>query len=448
MARASTGRRCSGRAARAPCDSMRRALEIAGEWRGCAFACRSCWPRLHRRGSGTSTLENTARDAQTVDLVYAQDVALAPLRPRAAERVLREPVRRSHAAAASQRAAWCWRCGRTSRVGGRHPWLVHRVAAARRRASAPTRSSFTAWPRAPARRPLRCKPRACRACAASTSIRWRCCRTHRCRWRRASARSSASSRGSSPIIRAPAAPPTSHFVDRALALPEASAAGDASSTAPMPRAATLFSDAPLLAHDRPRCGRAGRALRRRPPRRRNRPTGDCSPSSGPDGTHVVLPAKERASLRPHGQILRTGDQLVPDEASLTTTVWMGGVFHSMVTQGHVSINRFLSTTHSYLGLFRSHGQRVFVERDGALAPARRAVGVRDDAQRRALALPPRGPAARGAQLGGGRPPRAVAHGARAGRARRAAFSCRTTSRSTATTARMPCPRAGGATTRA
>jgi 1,2-beta-oligoglucan phosphorylase len=43
---------------------------------------------------------------------------------------------------------------------------------------------------------------------------------------------------------------------------------------------------------------------------------------------------------------------------------MGGVFHSMVTQGHVSINRFLSTCHSYLGMFRSHGQRVFVEIDG------------------------------------------------------------------------------------
>jgi hypothetical protein len=40
---------------------------------------------------------------------------------------------------------------------------------------------------------------------------------------------------------------------------------------------------------------------------------------------------------------------------------MAGVFHSMVTQGHVSINRLLSTTHSYLGLFRSHGLRVFVQ---------------------------------------------------------------------------------------
>jgi cellobiose phosphorylase len=43
---------------------------------------------------------------------------------------------------------------------------------------------------------------------------------------------------------------------------------------------------------------------------------------------------------------------------------MNGVFHSMVTQGHVSINRFLSTCHTYLGLFRSHGQRVFVEING------------------------------------------------------------------------------------
>ena len=82
-------------------------------------------------------------------------------------------------------------------------------------------------------------------------------------------------------------------------------------------------------------------------------------------------------LRPHGHILRTGDHLVPDEASLTSTVWMAGVFHSMVTQGHVSINRFLSTTRSYLGLLRCGGQRVFVELDGGYAPARRAVGLRD-----------------------------------------------------------------------
>jgi cellobiose phosphorylase len=57
--------------------------------------------------------------------------------------------------------------------------------------------------------------------------------------------------------------------------------------------------------------------------------------------HVVLQAKDEKVLRPHGHIIRTGGLFTPDEAVLTSTVWMDGVFHSMVTQGHVSINRFL-----------------------------------------------------------------------------------------------------------
>ncbi len=80
---------------------------------------------------------------------------------------------------------------------------------------------------------------------------------------------------------------------------------------------------------------------------------------------MVLRPKELKVLRPHGHLLRSGGSLTPDESALTSTAWMNGVFHSMVTQGHVSINRFLSTCHSYLGLFRSHGQRVFVEIDGS-----------------------------------------------------------------------------------
>jgi CRISPR-associated protein Csx3 len=82
------------------------------------------------------------------------------------------------------------------------------------------------------------------------------------------------------------------------------------------------------------------------------------------GTHVALPRKERQALRPHGQLLRTGAHLVPDERSLTSTCWMGGVFHSMVTEGHVSINRLLSTVRSTLGLNRGGGQRVLVDIDG------------------------------------------------------------------------------------
>jgi cellobiose phosphorylase len=83
-----------------------------------------------------------------------------------------------------------------------------------------------------------------------------------------------------------------------------------------------------------------------------------------EDSHVVLRAKEARTLRPHGHILRTGQSRVPEEASLTSTVWMSGVFHSMVTQGHVSLHRFLSTVHSGLGLFRSHGLRGFVRVDG------------------------------------------------------------------------------------
>ena len=75
--------------------------------------------------------------------------------------------------------------------------------------------------------------------------------------------------------------------------------------------------------------------------------------------HVALRTKELRVLRPHGQLLRTGRHLTPDESALTSTVWMSGVFHSMLTQGHVSINRFLSASHTYLGLFHSHGLSVF-----------------------------------------------------------------------------------------
>jgi len=80
--------------------------------------------------------------------------------------------------------------------------------------------------------------------------------------------------------------------------------------------------------------------------------------------HVVLKAKERRVQRPHGHLLRSGRHATPDELALTSTVWMNGVFHSMLTQGHVSFNRLLSTVHSYLGLFRSHGLRLFVELEG------------------------------------------------------------------------------------
>lgn len=153
------------------------------------------------------------------------------------------------------------------------------------------------------------------------------------------------------------------FVEKALALPEAvpAEAPDAGSGTRPP--ASLFSAAPLFdAQDL-----TGQEISELfPGTHRNEEHADgklLSFFSG-DNRHVVLKAKELQVLRPHGHMLRTGGSLTPDEASLASTTWMAGVFHSMVTQGHVSINRFLSTCHSYLGFFRSNGQRIFVELDG------------------------------------------------------------------------------------
>jgi len=150
------------------------------------------------------------------------------------------------------------------------------------------------------------------------------------------------------------------FVDRALALPERSATafmdvGDTSPSIP-----SWFTDCPALTAN----GLDEADIERLfgPERRQEEREGEnlLSFFTG-RRSHVVLKAKELAVLRPHGHILRTGGALTPDESALTSTAWMGGVFHSMVTQGHVSINRFLSTTHGYLGLFRGHGQRIFIE---------------------------------------------------------------------------------------
>jgi 1,2-beta-oligoglucan phosphorylase len=153
-------------------------------------------------------------------------------------------------------------------------------------------------------------------------------------------------------------------VERIVALPEAKRALGAREPKRSVDGASLFASAPLLdarvlADDELRATFGGGWRNEE----RDERGALLSFFHGAD-RHVVLRAKELRALRPHGHLLRTGRHLTPDESALTSTAWMGGVFHSMVTQGHVSINRFLSTVHSYLGLFRSHGQRVFVELGG------------------------------------------------------------------------------------
>ena len=85
----------------------------------------------------------------------------------------------------------------------------------------------------------------------------------------------------------------------------------------------------------------------------------------PSGEHVTAQGKELAILRPHGQILRTGDAITPELAMLTSTIWMRGVFASQVTVGHVSLGGLISGDRTYLGLQGAHGLRAFVRRAGA-----------------------------------------------------------------------------------
>ena len=81
---------------------------------------------------------------------------------------------------------------------------------------------------------------------------------------------------------------------------------------------------------------------------------------GEDG-HVITRDHELRVLRPHGHLLRSGGHWTPDERAVLSTVWMAGVFHSSLTQGHASANRCLSTQRGYLALYRGLGQRVFVD---------------------------------------------------------------------------------------
>lgn len=145
-----------------------------------------------------------------------------------------------------------------------------------------------------------------------------------------------------------------------LALPEARP-GPALDEPGLPPAASQFATAPVFRTDEldhTSCDELFPGGRRHEERAAD---GGLLSFFTDDASHVVLRAKELQVQRPHGHILRAGDHLVPDEGALTSTCWMGGVFHSMLTQGHVSINRMLSTQRSLLGLFCSAGLRLFVQ---------------------------------------------------------------------------------------
>ncbi len=154
------------------------------------------------------------------------------------------------------------------------------------------------------------------------------------------------------------------WAEVARGLPEAQplALAVAAAAALLPRPApSLFASAPLLAVQDLNADALTRHFPGAPRHAEHDASGALLSFFHGDNAHVVLRAKEAAVMRPHGHLLRSGHHAVPDETALTSTVWMAGVFHSLVTQGHVGINQFLSTVRGALGQFRAQGQRIFID---------------------------------------------------------------------------------------
>ena len=339
------------------CDNG--SLTLKGEWQGIHYVLALVLAKTSSAWFWHVSLENTGANTETVDLIYAQDIGLAHYGAvRINEYYVSQYV--DHTPLAHPERGWVVACRQNQAMGGRYPWCVIgslgkgvsfatdalQVHGFATRSGQPPKAMVLGLPGVRLQHehsmvaiqdaPLRLEPgeRAERGFFG---------------WFEDSHSSATSEDDLS-------------FVDKALALPEASPNWGTHDNEARLSTPSLFATAPPL-DALELTGDELTELFGENWREVEWEKGQLLSFSVGDRSHVVTKAKELSILRPHGHILRTGGDLTPDEAALTSTVWMSGVFHSMVTQGHVSINRFLSTTHSYLSLFRSHGQRLFVEID-------------------------------------------------------------------------------------
>jgi cellobiose phosphorylase len=340
------------------CD---RGLVACGTWGSLAFRLRLVLAESAPAWFWHVELENTGTEAVTCDLIHTQDLALAHTGAvRLNEYYVCHYV--DHAPLAHPRVGVAVASRQNQSMGGRCPWTV--IGSLGKGVSYSTDAlQFYGLARRTGREPA----------ALATGLPGK----------RLQGEHSLVAVQDEPLRLAPGAKSTRGFfgwfqadkkdatsaadvarIDSALSLPEAACPPWPTEIAGSRPAPSLFAAAPFLETEELDAAEV-RAFFGDAPRHAEYAVGRLLSFFAGEHTHVVLQPKELAVLRPHGHILRTGGSLTPDESALTSTAWMGGVFHSMVTQGHVSINRFLSTCHSYLGLFRSHGQRVFVETDGA-----------------------------------------------------------------------------------
>jgi len=82
---------------------------------------------------------------------------------------------------------------------------------------------------------------------------------------------------------------------------------------------------------------------------------------GPHNRHVVLRHKESIVKRRHGALLRSGQAMLPDDATLCSTCWMHGVFAAQLTIGNTSFHKLFGVSRDPYNIMRSSGLRVLID---------------------------------------------------------------------------------------
>ena len=81
----------------------------------------------------------------------------------------------------------------------------------------------------------------------------------------------------------------------------------------------------------------------------------------PHNRHVVLRDKELLVTRRHGTLLRSGQSMLPDEATLCATCWMHGVFAAQLTIGNTSFHKLFSVSRDPYNITRASGLRMLID---------------------------------------------------------------------------------------
>ncbi|HET6378340.1 MAG TPA: cellobiose phosphorylase, partial [Methylocella sp.] len=84
----------------------------------------------------------------------------------------------------------------------------------------------------------------------------------------------------------------------------------------------------------------------------------------PHNRHIILGAKEGAVTRRHGTLLRSGQAMLPDDATLCATCWMQGIFAAQLTIGNTSFHKLFSVSREPYNITRAGGLRILVDAGG------------------------------------------------------------------------------------